>query len=85
MDKENKNQILFILIYLAVYFGAMILISRPWYLKMLVARVQTEMDELRGMHPLSGAQEMMIREFRDRVSEWDHAQRTARKDSKGDN
>jgi hypothetical protein len=87
MDKSNRelrNQIVFLVIYLAIYFAAMILISQPWRVKLFLRKAQMEVDQLRGIHPLSGAQEMLVREFRDRVSEWDHAESTARKDSKGD-
>jgi hypothetical protein len=32
-------------------------------------------NELRGIFPLSGAEEIAVREFTQRVSDWDHAEK----------
>ena len=85
MDKEQRNQIVFLIMYLVIYFAAMILITQPWRVRIFLKRAQQEIDELRGIVPLDGVQEMAVREFRQRVSEWDHAEqfRTRNRTEKG--
>ena len=74
MERNDlKNTVIFILLYLGIYFLVMIMISQPWRFKLLWSRTQRELDRVRGaLPPLSGKQEIMVREFLREISVWEH-------------
>jgi hypothetical protein len=87
MSKEDlKASIIFILVYLGIYLTVMYFWTRPWKLQAAQRMVQGQLDRARGMGPLlTGAQEILVREFRDQVTRWDHDQMGTRDKPKGRN
>lgn len=80
MDRDLKNQLTVLVVYIVVYALVVFLLTQPWRVKHLANRAQDEFDRLRGVvqERLSPAEEIMIREFRQKVSSWDHEQTQTR-------
>jgi hypothetical protein len=76
MNKDDlKATVIFILLYLGIYLTVMYLYTHPWKLRIIQRLAGEHVNRARGIRPLlTGAQEMLIREFREQVTRWDHEQ-----------
>lgn len=70
-DRELRNSLIFLAIYLVCYCGILILVTQRYRAKQMAMTVQ---KKLLSKPSLSGAQEIAVREFRDQVSRWEHEQ-----------